>query len=229
MVCSKVQSYPGEVLRIAFVPGIIPDTWFRRWRQRHPLIPLESWQVTERGQREVLVCGQADFCFVRSPVDREGLHLIPLYTEQPVVIAPKGYALTAFDELSLADLNEENWVEPADELERVLDLVAAGAGLYLLTQSLARQMNRRELRFRPVLDASCSTVALAWLTGREEPEIEDFIGVVRGRTENSSRGRPSEPQRKEPTRLPREKKPAKSRPSAKRQSQSRRGRPRGHR
>ncbi|WP_445286220.1 LysR substrate-binding domain-containing protein [Arthrobacter sp. Hiyo1] len=40
-------------------------------------------------QLEVLRDGSAELSFVRLPVDRDGLHVIPLYEEQPVVVAPK--------------------------------------------------------------------------------------------------------------------------------------------
>lgn len=229
-----------SVLRVAFVPGVTPDKWFYRWQQRYPQTPLSGQAVTEAEQRRVLVEAEADFCFVRPPVDRTGLQMIPLYTEPAVVLAPKDHPLTAFEALTMAELEDEEWLEPSAELSgQQLNLIAAGAGLLLLPQSHARQLNRRDLRFRPVTDAPEHSIALAWLAGRDEPEIEDFIGVVRGRTANSSRGNAqadSQAQKKPEPKKPQQKKSDPKKQSQRQQPSSRsrrpkasRGKPRGGR
>jgi hypothetical protein len=41
----------------------------------------------------------------------------------------------------------------------------------------------------PVSGVPTSSVGLAWLRDADDERIEMFIGVVRGRTANSSRGR----------------------------------------
>nr|WP_218847296.1 LysR family substrate-binding domain-containing protein [Psychromicrobium silvestre] len=178
-------------MRIGFVPGVSPDKWFHRWADRHPEQPLESFLLSVEEQRTALLEDDADFCFVRLPIDKTGLHLIPLYSETAVVVAPKDHEITVFEELELKDLADENLLSTSGGTEAALDLVQAGVGLLILPQSLARHHNRKELRYRPVLDAPGSSVGLAWLTEREDPEIEEFIGVVRGRTANSSRQEPT--------------------------------------
>lgn len=197
------------MLRIAFVPGVNPDKWLRRWAERHPRMPLEPVPVSVAEQREALFDGRADLCFVRPPADqpgfKDGLHLIPLYTETAVVIAPKDHEVTVFEELVLADLADETMLDAASvpghgSTEALLDLVAAGVGLYLLPQSEARHFNRKDLRFRPVSDAPEYPVGIAWRAEREEPEVEEFIGIVRGRTANSSRDAKDEPAAKKPAR-----------------------------
>lgn len=212
------------VLRIAFVPGVSPDKWFRRWAERHPHEPVEAVPISLDEQRDVLFDGRADLCFLRPPLEqsgfRENLHLIPLYVETAMLAAPKDHAAMAFDELLLADLADENLLDDASVpghrgAEAILDLVAADVGLYLLPQSEARHFNRKDLRFRPVTDAPEYPVAIAWLAEREEAEVEEFIGIVRGRTANSSRNAKAEPE-------PAKKKPARKPPvqSAKRKPQN---------
>jgi hypothetical protein len=44
-----------------------------------------------------------------------------------------------------------------------------------------------------VTDAPTSTVALAWVRGRHTDLVEEMIGIVRGRTANSTRGRAPAP------------------------------------
>lgn len=67
--------------------------------------------------------------------------------------------------------------------------MAAGVGLLVVPQSLARLHHRRDLTYRPVVDAPQSSVALAWPQEATTDLVDDFIGVVRGRTVNSTRGR----------------------------------------
>jgi len=186
------------VLRIGFVPGVSPDKWFHRWAERHPEDPLEHQLLAVQEQRSALLEGRFELCFVRLPVLRDQLHVIPLYQEIGVVVAPKDHEITAFDELELKDLADENLLptaEGSEAIEAALDLVQAGVGLLLLPQSLARHHHRSQLRYRPVTDAPESEVGLAWLAEREEPEIEEFIGIVRGRTVNSSRQEPTPSQK----------------------------------
>lgn len=76
--------------------------------------------------------------------------------------------------------------------------MAAGIGVLVVPQSLARLHHRKDLTYRPVTDAPESRVALSWPQADTTPDlVEEFIGIVRGRTVNSTRGRtPTPPQPK---------------------------------
>jgi hypothetical protein len=74
-----------------------------------------------------------------------------------------------------------------------VELVAAGAGTLVVPQSLARLYHRRDLTYRPVTDAPTSSVALVWMRDRHTDLVEEMIGIVRGRTANSTRGRAQAP------------------------------------
>ena len=69
--------------RVGFVTGATPDKWARVWgersKERLELVPVEQ-DVQLDGVRD----GTLSMALVRLPVDRDGLHLIPLYDEQPV-------------------------------------------------------------------------------------------------------------------------------------------------
>jgi DNA-binding transcriptional LysR family regulator len=175
---------PG--LRIGFVPGVTLTKWRRIWADRMHRVPLDVAEVTQAGQRAALLSGEVDMCFVRLPVDTEGLHTIPLYEEVPVVVAPKDHPLAAFDDVSLAELAGETFVTD-DEEATGIDRVAWGAGLMLVPLSVARTHSRRDLIHRPVTDAEPTAIALAWLVDNPNELIDEFIGIVRGRTANSSR------------------------------------------
>lgn len=179
------QPAARAALRVGFVPGVTLTKWRGIWRERFPRTPLIVVEVAEHDQRRVLDAGEVDLCFARLPLDTEGLHRIRLYDEVPVVVAPRDHPLAAFDEVSLADLTGEPLVDP--DLADAFDRVAWGSGVLLVPHSIARSHSRRDLVYRPVTDAEPTTVVLAWTQDNPNPLIEEFIGIVRGRTANSSR------------------------------------------
>ncbi|MFJ7423482.1 LysR substrate-binding domain-containing protein [Streptomyces uncialis] len=193
--------------RLAYVPGATPAKWVRVWNERLPQVPLALLPVSAAEAEGVLRRGEADAGLVRLPVDRAELSAIPLYTETTVVLVPKDHVVTAVEEVSVADLADEIVLSPLDDTldwerppgvaanERpattadAVDLVAAGVGVLVVPQSIARLHHRKDLTYRPVVDAPESRVALSWPEERTTDLVEEFIGIVRGRTVNSTRGR----------------------------------------
>jgi hypothetical protein len=186
---SGIETSGPEGLTFAYVAGVTPGKWIRRWEERMPGIPLHSFMSDDGAQVEVLRDGSADLSFVRLPVDRDGLHVIPLYEEQPVVVAPKGHEISVFDEVALEDLAEENFLDVAGMggPEMALQVVAAGAGLVILPMSVARHFNVKDTVARRLTGAEGTQIALAWPSSSSSEVIEEFIGIVRGRTAQSSR------------------------------------------
>lgn len=183
-------------LRIGFVPGVTLAKWRRVWAERFPRVPLEIVAVEEERQREVIDAGDVDMCFVRLPLDTDGLHAIPLYEETPVVWMSKDHVLAELDELTTDDLADERVL--TDMGKDSVDLATYSAAVLRIPMSIARSHNRRDMVHRPVIDAEPTTVALAWRVDDDNEWIEQFIGVVRGRTPNSSRT-PPKPGAPEPT------------------------------
>jgi hypothetical protein len=186
-----------RVLRFAYVAGVTPGKWIRRWEERVLDIPLQAFMSDDGAQVEVLRDGSADLSFVRLPVEREGLSVIPLYEEQPVVVAPKGHEISVFEEVALADLAQETFLDVADlgGPELALQVVASGAGLAILPMSVARHFNVKDTVARRLTGAPVTEIALAWPSDSADEVIEEFIGIVRGRTAQSSR-QPSAQQEK---------------------------------
>jgi hypothetical protein len=193
---SPEQAAP-RVLRFAYVAGVTPGKWIRRWEERVLDIPLQAFMSDDGAQVEVLRDGSADLSFVRLPVEREGLSVIPLYEEQPVVVAPKGHEISVFEEVALADLAEETFLDVAGlgGPELALQMVASGAGLAILPMSVARHFNVKDTVARRLTGAPVTEIALAWPSDSADEVIEEFIGIVRGRTAQSSR-QPSAQQEK---------------------------------
>ena len=198
--------------RVGFVRGVTPDKWSRAWADRMPRRPLELVPLEDRDAVSLVRSGELDMCLVRLPVDRDGLHLIPLYDEQPVVVVSSEHPVAAYDEIDVAELADEHLLQDPDDvpewrdlggevttgsrhpvppmtLRQTVESVAADAGVVVLPMSVARLHHRRDVRAVKVTGVPVSQVGLVWLRDADDDRIETFIGVVRGRTANSSRGR----------------------------------------
>ena len=204
-------------LTIGFVPGVTLTKWRRIWAERYPRHRLEVVEIEQTAVQSALDQGRLDMCFARLPLDRDRLQVIPLYSEVPVVVVRKDHPIAAYDEISLTDLVDESAIDADDP--HAVDLVAGGAGVLLVPQSIARSHSRRDLVYRPISDGTPTQVGLAWLGSNPSELIEEFIGVVRGRTVNSSRSRPkpdqpakAEPTKPQPTRRPGPKRRQRRRP-----------------
>ena len=206
---------PAAPFRLGYVPGVTPAKWVRTWTERHRL-PLELVPLTAPTAAAALAEQTVDAALLRPPVDPETVSAIPLYTEVTVVIAAKDHALAALDpeeEATVTDLAGEVLLHPLDDVypdtshlpgpaldhrpattADAIELAAAGTGLLIVPMSLARLYHRRDLLYRTLADAPGAPVLLAWLTAQTSDAVEDFIGIVRGRTVNSTRGRPLQPE-----------------------------------
>jgi DNA-binding transcriptional LysR family regulator len=197
--------------RVTFVTGVMPDTWAERWRGREGT-PLQLVPVDEEHQLDELRDGTAAMALVRLPVDLEGLHRIPLYTEDMVAVVSREHPAAAYDSLEVAELADEHLLQDPDgvpqwrdlarevregtrypvppiTLAQVFESVAADAGIAIVPRSVARVHHRKDVVAVTVPDLPGRQVGLVWPVTSEDPLLETFIGVVRGRTERSTRGR----------------------------------------
>lgn len=190
-----------ETLRVGFVIGVTPDKWARAWRERGEhleLVPLEEDSI-----ESALRAGDIDMALLRLPVDRDGLHVVRLYDEVPVVVVAADHAVAAYDEIELADLADEQWVlgvpeglTPTTEQlpfppmtpKDAVEVAASGSGVVLLPMSVARFLHRKDATYRPVVGVEPTTVVLTWRIDRDGDDTQAFVGVTKGRTARSSRG-----------------------------------------
>ena len=199
-------------LRVGFVPGVTPDRWARRWAERIPPEPLVLVPLDETADPLALLRdGSLDMCFVRLPVDRDGLHLVTLYDERPVVVVSRDNAVAAYDEIDVADLADEHLLQDPDDvpewrdvatelrdgtrhpvppmtLKQAVATAAADAGVLVVPMSVARLHHRKDVVAVPLTGVPETPVGLAWLRARDDDRCQAFVGVVRGRGRNSSRG-----------------------------------------
>lgn len=193
-----------RTFRLGVIPGATPGKWIDAWKRRMPHVPLELVPIEIATQSEAI--GDLDAAIVRLPLADDSLHLISLYDEVPVVVTSVESHLLAADELTIADLAGEIVMTVIDDPLGPLDIpgavaptfaplqvgdaiatAAAGTGIVIVPMSLARLHHRKDADQRPLADGPLSTVALAWRREHTTADVETFIGIVRGRTTNSSR------------------------------------------
>ncbi|MFO7164101.1 MAG: LysR family transcriptional regulator substrate-binding protein [Mycolicibacterium hassiacum] len=202
-----------QSLTLGYMPGGTPAKWARIWAQRHPDVPLHLHPVAAADAADAVRGGVVDLSLLRLPADTSGLAVIPLYEETTVVVVPKDHVVTAADEVTAADLDDEPTLIPLDDVVgwpdapgvaveyrpettgAAIELVATGMGVLIVPQSLARLHHRRDLTHRPIVDAPTCAVGLAFPEGQPSVLVEEFIGIVRGRRPGSSRGTPPPPKR----------------------------------
>ncbi|OBI25398.1 LysR family transcriptional regulator [Mycolicibacter terrae] len=193
-------------LTLGYVPGGTPAKWARIWAERHPEVALQLQSVAAAEAAAAVRDGTVDVALLRPPADASGLAVIPLYDETTVAVVPTDHMVAAADEITAADLDGEPILLPLDDVlawagapgapvdyrpettKDAIELVAAGMGVLIVPQSLARLYHRKDLTYRPITDAPACPVALAFRHGSQSVLIEEFIGIVRGRRPGSSRG-----------------------------------------
>jgi len=176
---------------VAFVLGATPGKWARVWHERLVDIPLNLVPSEQEIAMEMLRSGSADVALVRLPIDRavdsdRPLAASPLYTERAVVVILKDHDIAKADSVHLSEIVAEN--EVSGDWRAAIELVAANVGIAVMPQSVAKALMRRDVTARVIEDGPEWQVAVAWRDGSVDPHVEEFIGIVRGRTARSSRG-----------------------------------------
>lgn len=182
-----------DPLTVAFVPGVTPGKWERIWRERRPRGRLDLSPMNQDAALAALADGSAHMALLRGVVADDDRHAIELYREAAVVVAPKGSLVAGLDSVTLDDLAGLNDVTvlPVDlgtgNGADAVDLVAANVGVAVMPQAVARAHSRKDVVARPLHDAPDTAISLVWPIVGAHPLCNEFIGIVRGRTANSSR------------------------------------------
>ncbi|WP_300345028.1 LysR family transcriptional regulator substrate-binding protein [Nesterenkonia sp.] len=74
-----------------------------------------------------------------------------------------------------------------------VEVAASGAGLVLLPASVARMLSRKDVVIRSVDGLAGHRTGLAWLRERDDEQIQEFIGIARGRRAGSPRSAAGSP------------------------------------
>ncbi|MGO4594411.1 LysR family transcriptional regulator substrate-binding protein [Leifsonia sp. 2TAF2] len=169
---------------IAFPLGVTVGKWTRAFEERFPRVELVVRPSDD--PLATLAAKEADMAFARDAEPDDDRHLIPLYAEDVVVVMHHEHLLTLEEELHLADLEGEPRVTGGPS-EALMRSVAAGDGIALLPASVAKALRRKDVTAMRVADAPQSRIGLTWPRDDQHPLVDDFIGIVRGRSAHSSR------------------------------------------
>lgn len=133
------------------------------------------------------------------PVD----HVLTVLDEVPVEELAEEFLLQPASDIPAYEEVSRAWRESAGRIvpegltdKETIELVAAGVGLYIVPMSIARFYHRKDLTYRPIAGLDLYPVHLVWPRApKGEPRseelealLQDFIGIVRGRTATSERG-----------------------------------------
>lgn len=97
--------------------------------------------------------------------------------------------------MDLADLDGEiiNWSMPdsgevdAAAVRDALQIVAANVGVVIAPRPLLKVLSKKLVEHRDIKGGTETSIALVWKKDEDSEEIQDFVGIARGRTRNSSR------------------------------------------
>lgn len=130
-------------------------------------------------------------------------HVLTVLDEVPVEELAEEFLLQPASDIPAYEEVSRAWRESAGRIvpegltdKETIELVAAGVGLYIVPMSIARFYHRKDLTYRPVAGLDLYPVHLVWPRApKGEPRseelealLQDFIGIVRGRTATSDRG-----------------------------------------
>ncbi|MGV0349462.1 LysR family transcriptional regulator substrate-binding protein [Corynebacterium guaraldiae] len=186
------------MLRLVFSTGTEPGKWFRRYRDSHP--PESLVTVDADDAMDVLLAHEADLALTRLPDSRvdDSFHVVQLYEEAPGIAVPKDsvYAEVGED-VTQEDAAEEivNYRIAQDgsvdvpALRTALQVVAANVGVAIAPRPLLKVLSKKQVVALGLEDPTVArtVIALVWRRADDGDEIQDFVGVAKGRTRNSSR------------------------------------------
>lgn len=199
----------ASILRIGFeATGAGPLTTRARteFSARHPEVVVEPKRFDWGGEVDALRDGVVDTAFVWLPADTSGLRTEVVAVEHRLVGVAATHPLAARSAVTIADLRDEplvwtrkaprHWVdwwavnprpdgsEPVwgpenDNVEEMLDHVAAGAAVCIGPASMAAYYARPDLAWRPITDIPPLRIALARPVTCTNPLVTAFTEVVR--------------------------------------------------
>ncbi|WP_018019174.1 hypothetical protein [Corynebacterium ciconiae] len=189
-------------LVISYVKGTAPGKWFARMRDRTDITfrSFETYDALadiDSGEATVALARLVD---ATSLDHLDSYHVVTLYQEQPGVAVPVDSELTLLEEISAEDIAEEIiTINAPDEqgvvdvaaVKQALDVVGANVGVAIAPRPLLRSFNVKSCAHRDYRDGRPTTIAVVWRKDSDCEEIQEFVGITRGRTPRSTRTEPA--------------------------------------
>jgi DNA-binding transcriptional LysR family regulator len=191
----------------------------RGFAAEFPGVDTRLHRIAWDDQIDVIHDGRVDVAFVALPVDARALELLPFQTDQRVAALPADHPCADRSEIGIEDLADDpvivqggatdEWnafhnVDPrpdgtrprpgpvANNFQEKLELVAAGAAVSFLPESVARHYIPPGVIYVPVRDIPPIEICIAWKPERSSPLVDGFIRAVRSSaTTSSTQGPPA--------------------------------------
>jgi DNA-binding transcriptional LysR family regulator len=180
-------------LRVVFVAQAANEYTpliLRAFADQHPNVSVDLRQLGPAEVAEAVRSGSADIAILRLPIDRTGLVITELFSEQRVAVVAADHPAAGRDSIKVTELMNQPWIVNAAEdpayqdfarvnshrspehplrvgavihsVDEYLEAVLAHRGIGLAPQSAVRYYTRPGIAYVPVPDAERSVVALAW-------------------------------------------------------------------
>ena len=185
--------------------SLIP-TVMLAFKKECPLVTLELKNLPTAQQTEALRACSLDIGFVRMPLEESDLTITLVASEPFVIVLPKLHPLCRKTSLPIGDLMSEpfiayaerwapayfqkwtgicrdagftpNVVQETAEMDTAIALVAAGLGVAILPEGLARR-NRRVVAIRPLpREKRRSEIGVAFVTNRQTELLKRLVTVA---------------------------------------------------
>lgn len=169
------------MLNVACLKSISTDKWEHRWREQHPTISLDIVRIEDWPEAR----GEALTALQAGALDAALIRLYPGESAHELATNPL-HCVTVFDEGQAVLLSKEHPFANEPVIDGSLlddfDLRAA-----LLPAPMARDARQKDLVSVAVTGLEPTTVSCVWLVSRDDADIQDFVGIIRGRTGRTSR------------------------------------------
>jgi DNA-binding transcriptional LysR family regulator len=208
-VARSVAADESRVVRVGFAAtGAGPLTTKARktFTERFPDATVEPKRFDWGGEGDALREGLVDVAFLWLPADTTGLHTEIVAVERRVVGLAGGHRLAGSAGVGIMDLRDEPvvwtrkapkywvdwwavnprpdgstpvWGPENDNVEEMLEHVAAGEAICIGPESMAAYYARPDLSWQPITDVPPLRIALAWPVNSRNSLVARFAAVVR--------------------------------------------------
>ncbi|QBD81812.1 LysR family transcriptional regulator [Ktedonosporobacter rubrisoli] len=173
--------------------------------QQYPHVRIVPRRFDWSGEAEALRTGIVDVAYVWLPTSLQGLKAKVIAREPRLAALPRHHPLATRSQLQIMDLANEalTWTQRAsqdwvhwwavnprpdgtvplcgptnDNVEEMLEQVAAGRAISIGSASMASYYTRPDLIWRPIVDIEPLHIAIAWRAGEVNPLVELFVSTV---------------------------------------------------
>ena len=122
------------------------------------------------------------------------MHVVRLYDEQPGIALPVDHTLTLLEQVGETDIVGEliHYQGSSDipAIREHLGVVAAGVGVVIAPRPVLKLLSGKKIVHREYRNPAypSTTIALVWRKTDDSEAIQDFVGIAKGRTPQSTRG-----------------------------------------